>query len=153
MMAVGCVLATCPSSGSYRSCRLRGAQPPSLYLPRAFMYSSKFWLSVSFQVAQKASTILALSGSPDGRSRDRRGDLWVFLPLQCPRPLCTPQQLPPSYLEPKQAESQGFEWQTHPPRVPLSQEAVALGKGDGRVGRGGLKRGSNPLGDWLRPLG
>lgn len=32
-----------------------------LYPPRAFMYSSKFWLSVSFQVAQNASTILALS--------------------------------------------------------------------------------------------
>lgn len=28
------------------------------YLPSAFMYSSKFWLSTSFQVAQNASTIL-----------------------------------------------------------------------------------------------
>lgn len=29
------------------------------YLPSAFMYSSKLWLSTNFQVAQKASTMAA----------------------------------------------------------------------------------------------
>lgn len=56
----------------------------SLDSPRAFMYSSKFSLSTSFQVAQKASTMMKLreaEGSPESTERAAASTSAVILPL------------------------------------------------------------------------
>lgn len=132
-------------SASIWSCRFkkRTAHPS---LPSAFMYSSKFWLSVSFQVAQKASTILALS--PCASEADKsggNGDLRIAGPLQFQRPL-VPHRSSCLYFEKRLAESQGFELKHIPSGVSLSRRLLK-GQGMGRERGGRLGRFQSSL--WL----
>ena len=116
------------------------------------MYSSKFWLSVSFQVAQKASTILAFPRvlqkqmkAADAGISGSRGHCSSKDPLHL--------SAAPAFLFREEAGGKPRIWAASTSlRRPSCPEAVDAAR-DGKGGAAGGSGGSSPLCDWLRPLG